>query len=1539
MYSGVDSEFALPFAADLKNAGVPAWVDRLDASPETWQEDIQQALANAALFVAVLSPDFLETPYTRAEVELARERGVPLVSVVMRPLPANSNIPAALRHTQYDFTTWRDERLYRERLNRLISALGAISQLPIEPPDPEIRYLNNLIARLEARKGVLEYVQPAGTNGVSQPERLPPRISAIYGANSRVSFNSPAGSQSISGVATQMGAPLNSLRDAFDMTARFVIIGAPGIGKTAALERLALDDARAFLIAKQEGAAVSDSPVPLPLVISLGAWDERYSISDLIRAHWGLAGDPLALIAEGSVRLYLDGLNEIGRLAADRVNELRDWLTREGGPAEVIFTCRTREYGDAFSLDLPTVEIHEMDEGGVRRMAEATLKENQANALLEKLFPRARASAGEADAPVDPRELAQRLQTLARNPAYLSGLIFLFKSTPSIELPSSVGALYKRLMPALWVWKRVGQMTVTLAYPEMQTALAGLALTMIREDMPTSIPRERAAELMGGDQYLREARAAGILEVRGHLARFNSLLVQEYFAATAITRPDLPAMLYNARFDSRGERIATKWDQVLIMLAGLQPNPDYIVRDIAEVDPYLAGFAIASGVRVSDQVYDGTIGSLMSYAQDADPDEKVAAAKALNSIGRRASVPALLELMRSASWHARQSAWWALRDVHAPIPAELLLALADWDWKMNDAVAQALRKVGAEALPLLLNVLRDESWEKRRGAAWALGEIGDRAAVPGLVDALLDPESVVRCEAARALSGMQDSDAVEPLLRALRDEASAVQKAAADSLVAIKLPAVSGLREALHDPNEHVRMRAAEALGRIGDPSAIPDLLALTHDSLPNVRGAAIKALGMLRAEEALPRLVDCLEDNERGEWEDYRVCDYAVEALERIGTQEAQAALEMWRRRQPTARERREGMHVSAQTAAPPPSSNRQVSELLEGLRSADWERRAGAVVALSTYDHPVVEGALLERLEDDEPNVRHAVVHALRGRSSPAVIEGLLRALRDREHLVADEAAKVLSHAGPLAVRGLLTALEDADVNVRGRAIEALVGVGDPKAVKALIAMLSDTARPTGERETISELAAKALERFNTPEAIAAVRAFRSGQAPAAAPTLERTSLEIADVPVDESDTQRFETFDTAAQIEGQLSESFDPFAESQVEPPVEASDEFAFEDTLNAEPDFIEAEEPVDRWDDSVETEPTPVEPIIPPDDEPWDRVIEWADDVLDTMAEHVRDAVKSTAETVQDVLDDVLGFEDEEEETETLVPEDELAGPEGDLERLDEVYSDETEPRVTGLAWPELPELLDRIRGTDWRGDVREAAYAIREQARRLENRYDGEAVRLLVETLDERDTNVRQAAIDALGLLHAREAVPALLNQLASSVWSVRLAAVRALSVFPDPAVIAALIDRLQNDPQEHVREAAAEALGKFRSSEAVDALMTKALNDEDGFVRRIAAEALGSIRRREAVPALITALADSEFHVRWAAVQALGAIGDARAVPALIEKLKEEHHAANPAWEELEHRRISDIAAEALESIGTGEALEAVRRWRGHARA
>jgi HEAT repeat protein len=102
-----------------------------------------------------------------------------------------------------------------------------------------------------------------------------------------------------------------------------------------------------------------------------------------------------------------------------------------------------------------------------------------------------------------------------------------------------------------------------------------------------------------------------------------------------------------------------------------------------------------------------------------------------------------------------------------------------------------------------------------------------------------------------------------------------------------------------------------------------------------------------------------------------------------------------------------------------------------------------------------------------------------------------------------------------------------------------------------------------------------------------------------------------------------------------------------------------------------------------------------------------------------------------------------------------------------------------------------------------------------------------------------------------------------------------------------------LLDAL-NDPDSETRIYALWALGEMKDARALPAL-AKAAADEDAGLRKMAVYALGEIGGNEALAPLATAVNDPVPDVRFNAAVGLARSGDARALPALREMLDRPH--------------------------------------------
>jgi len=143
--------------------------------------------------------------------------------------------------------------------------------------------------------------------------------------------------------------------------------------------------------------------------------------------------------------------------------------------------------------------------------------------------------------------------------------------------------------------------------------------------------------------------------------------------------------------------------------------------------------------------------------------------------------------------------------------------------QLNNLGQQSGREDLGNLVPEMIDVFQDAERDDprvRRYMALALGHVGDRQAVPVLLEALADDDAETRIYAIWSLGSLGDERAVAPLLELANHDDPGVRKMVVYSLGALRAEGARvTLQAALGDTHMDVAWNAAIALAQLGDAS------------------------------------------------------------------------------------------------------------------------------------------------------------------------------------------------------------------------------------------------------------------------------------------------------------------------------------------------------------------------------------------------------------------------------------------------------------------------------------------------------------------------------------------------------------------------------------------------------------------------------------------------------------------------------------------------------------------------------------------------
>ncbi len=223
------------------------------------------------------------------------------------------------------------------------------------------------------------------------------------------------------------------------------------------------------------------------------------------------------------------------------------------------------------------------------------------------------------------------------------------------------------------------------------------------------------------------------------------------------------------------------------------------------------------------------------------------------------------------------------------IPAIYRLAhiVSEGEPRLQQPASNVLARFGEPAIPALLSATENTTIDGIERIFETLQKIGDKG-IEAIAKSLESEYEEVRMIAAWKLGAIRPVSAVLALARAMAEAPDyETRKRSKQALIAIGSPAIPALRERLHAGPSVGVYNAIEALGKIRDPSVIPDLLDLGSRHTDAIAEKVAEALENLECREAEEFLIRALEKR-------IRIRLAAIKSLGKIGTVQAIEGLEI---------------------------------------------------------------------------------------------------------------------------------------------------------------------------------------------------------------------------------------------------------------------------------------------------------------------------------------------------------------------------------------------------------------------------------------------------------------------------------------------------------------------------------------------------------------------------------------------------------------------------------------------------------------------
>jgi len=459
----------------------------------------------------------------------------------------------------------------------------------------------------------------------------------------------------------------------------------------------------------------------------------------------------------------------------------------------------------------------------------------------------------------------------------------------------------------------------------------------------------------------------------------------------------------------------------------------------------------------------GGADALIPLLNDGSFSIKCGAIESLGKIKDNICLRPLIELFKDDSREIRKKTLDVLKEFGPPAIEALIPAFKDKDEKISRRAVEAFAVMDSPSVEFLTEALNNNDREIRRKAVIALGKTGDRKRMDSLVKALNNDCPTVRQKALEVLDILNwkpknnnekacfyfaknqwkelcelGKAAGELCIQALNEKN--FQPEAMEVIEKLDDDSIGLLSEPLYSPNQIIRLKTIEILGKIGSDKALKLLSENLDDRNVEIRCKVINALGVTGNKSAGEILKIALKDRKQ------EIRKEAVRALKKIGWKPANLYEKAY-------------YLFAARAWAKLIAMGKPAAEILINfLEYKDGKTRPNILKALYKIGDQAID-SITRGLEIKDNKVRLKLLEILEKKGDETIIPCLLGLLDDKDKPVRIKAAKILAkYNNKSAVFHFVKGLKDSNWTVRYMAARALGNIKDSETVAPLIETLKE-------------------------------------------------------------------------------------------------------------------------------------------------------------------------------------------------------------------------------------------------------------------------------------------------------------------------------------------------------------------------------------------------------------------------------------------------------------------------------------------------